>query len=245
MENPKIETRLEVKTEAGQVAELYLYGTIRKAYPWEDDTDCLSSKGVLNMLAGLAGQDVNVHINSNGGDCFESIAICNLLKQHKCTVNVYIDSFAGSGASIIATAGKSVFMYANCLQQIHKGWAVIAGNADDLRKEADGLDKIDAAQRASYMSKFVGTEDELTKLMTDANPLTAAECLAFGLCTEIITAKAPAVPAAPVVPLEPEAPQASVKASLFAKYHKPVQTQAPVAPVPPAETAHLFNAFKK
>lgn len=243
MENPKIETRLEVKTEAGQVAELYLYGTIRKAYPWEDDTDCLSSKGVLNMLAQLAGQDVNVHINSNGGDCFESIAICNLLKQHKGAVNVYIDSMAGSGASIIATAGKSVFMYANCLQLIHKGWSVIAGNADELRKEADGLDKIDAAQRASYMSKFVGTEDELTKLMVDANPLTAAECLAFGLCSEIL-ADVPVADPPPAVAPDGNEPQASIKASLFAKYHKPAAEISPpaVVDVPPA---HLFNAFIK
>lgn len=233
MENPKIENKLEVKTEEGQVAELYLYGTIRQAYPWEDGAECVSAKGVLNALAKLAGQDVNVHINSCGGDCFESITICNLLKQHKGTVNVYIDSYAGSGASMVATAGAAVYMFSNCMQLVHKGWSVIAGNADELRKEADGLDKIDAVQRAGYMERFIGTEEELVKLMTDALPLTAAECLAFGFCTEIITAKAPADP-----PPDP-APQAAapVKVSLFAKYAKP-----PVAPAPPAS---LFSAFKK
>ena len=234
MENPKINPRMEVKTEAGKTAEMYLYGTIREAYPWEDEASVLSSKGVLRMLEQLAGQDVNVHLNSCGGDGFESIAICNLLKQHSGTVNVYIDAMAGSGASIIATAGKTVYMYPNCLQQIHNAWCVVAGNAVELRKRADGLDKIDAAQVASYMSKFVGTEDELIKLMADANPLTAAECLAFGLCDEIIDA----------AQTEPDPPpQTSVKQSLFAKYQKaPADPAAPPA-APPAK--NLFNSFKK
>ena len=38
---PKIETKLQVKNEVNtDVAEIYLYGTIRKAYWWDSEDDC-------------------------------------------------------------------------------------------------------------------------------------------------------------------------------------------------------------
>lgn len=223
---PKIETRLEVKNETGDVAEMYLYGTIRKAYPWEDENACISAKGVLAKLQGLKGKDINIHINSGGGDAFESIAICNSLKQHDGTVNIYIDSMAGSGASIIATAGKNVYMFPNCMQMIHKAWSIVAGNAEALRKEAETLDKIDTAVKASYMTRFVGTEDELERLLADETYLTADECLTFGLCTEVIKEQ------------QEDQPQVSAKESLFAKYKNSVPGVGNQKPA-------LFHAFKK
>lgn len=57
-------------------------------------------------LSEIEGKDLDVHINSPGGDVFESIAICNLLKQYDGNVDIYIDAMAGSGASVIATAEK-------------------------------------------------------------------------------------------------------------------------------------------
>lgn len=228
MEIPKIKTRLEVKNEIGSdAAELFLYGTIKQASWWDDEDSYISANGVKKQLDSLKGKNINVHINSPGGDVFESIAICNLLKQHDGIINICIDAMAGSGASLIVTAGKKVLMFANSMQMIHKAWIFAQGNSDELRKKADDLDKIDASVRTSYMTKFIGTEEELIKLLADESFLTAAECLAFGLCTEIIEEK-------PVS----EPPQNSVKASLFAKYNK--------IPFGDGENKpSLFNAFKK
>lgn len=232
METPKIETRLEVKNEAGDVAELYLYGVIRQSYWWDDEDSCISANGVRKKLETLKGKSVNVHINSGGGDVFESIAICNLLKQHDGDINIYIDSMAGSGASIISTAGKNIYMYNNSMQMIHKAWTIVVGNADELRKAAGDLDKIDTAVKASYMSKFVGTEDELEKLISDESYLTAEECLTFGFCTEILKDSSDEE--------EEETPQGNVKQTLFAKYNKEIHTEAPKDEV----KTSLFYAFK-
>ena len=226
-EQPKVETKLEVKNETNDTAELFLYGTIRQSYWWDDEGSCISANGVRKNLEGLKGKTVNVHVNSPGGDVFESIAICNLLKQHDADINIYIDAMAGSGASLLATAGKNVYMFSNSMQMIHNAWTIASGNAAALRKTADDLEKIDAAVKASYMNRFVGTEDELTKLLADESYLTAAECLAFGLCTKIIEDKQ-----------EEEPPQNSVKASLFAKYNKTALGDGEKKP-------SLFNAFKK
>lgn len=230
IELPKIKTRLEVKNKTdGETAELYLYGTIRQASWYDEDGLYISSKQVKDKLVELKGKNINVHINSNGGDVFESIAICNLLKQHDGEVNIYIDAMAGSGASIIATAGKGVYMYDNSMQMVHKAWTIALGNADELRKLAVDLDKVDAAVKASYMSKFVGTEEELETLIADESYLTAEECFAFGLCTEIIKDASE----------EDVKPQANTKESLFAKYQKSIEAKKADEP----KTA-LLNRFK-
>lgn len=222
---PKIKTKLEIKNQDADIADLFMYGTIRQTYWWEDENNCISADAIRKRLNELKGKDINVHINSPGGDVFESIAICNLLKQHDGEIHIIIDSMAGSGASLIATAGKTVKMFANSMQMIHNAWTIACGNAMQLRKEADDLEKIDSAVKASYMSRFIGTEEELTQLLDDESYLTADECLAFGLCSEIIENE------------QENKGQASIKQSLFKKYNKvkPKDSQKP----------SIFNAFKK
>lgn len=184
----------------------------------------------MGKLQELNGKNVDVHINSGGGDVFESIAICNLFEQYEGEVNMYIDARAGSGASVIATAGKNVYMYRNCLQMIHHAWAYAAGNAKELRKVADDLDKISEAACESYKTKFVGTDEELKQLLDEETWLTAKECLAFGLCTEILDA-----------PAKEEPPKASVKESLFAKYQKNISVTAEEAEQTKPAFFHAFT----
>ena len=96
MDVPKIKTRFEVKNQADEeTVELYLYGTIRQAYWWDEEDDCISAKRVRTSLSNAKGKKIKVHINSGGGDVFESIAINNLLKQHDSEVEVHIDSSSG------------------------------------------------------------------------------------------------------------------------------------------------------
>lgn len=229
---PKIETKLEVKNETdSETAELYLYGTIRQAYWWdeEDEESIISAKEVKKALKNLKGKNINVHINSGGGDVFESIAIGNLLKQHEGKVNIIIDGLAGSGASVVAMAGEKITMFPNSMMMIHKAWTIAVGNADELRKTADDLEKIDKAVKSSYQNRFVGTDDELKDLIAEESWLTAEECLAFGFCDEIVEESTE----------EKELVHNSVKENLFNKYKKNIQTKAG------NERPALFNAFKK
>lgn len=226
MKNTKIETMLEVKNEVdSEVAELYLYGTIRQACWWDDEEDVISAKRVKTSLKELSGKNVDVHINSGGGDVFESISICNLLKQHNGDINIYIDGLAGSGASVVAMAGKNIYMPSNAMMMIHKASTYAYGNSTDIKKIADDLDKIDISVRESYKDKFVGEEQELIDLIEDETWLTAEECLAFGFCNELITDKKEE--------LEPIENKAPIKVSLFEKYKVKASTK---------ET--LFNKFK-
>ena len=229
---PKVKAKLEVKNEvSSEIAELYLYGTIRESYWWEeDDTDVISSKRVRKALKDLGGKDINVHIASNGGEVFESIAIRNLLKQHDGKIFMYVDSIAASGASVIVTAGDIVYMYDNTMQMIHNAWTIALGDSEELRKVADDLDKINISVRTSYMNRFIGTEGELEKLLSEETFLTAEECLAFGLCDEIIDIDEEEE--------EEESAENNIKKNLFNKYKKNIESK-----VVDNKTT-LFNAFK-
>ncbi|AUN23169.1 Clp protease [Clostridium botulinum] len=211
---PKIQTKLQVNNSIeNDVAEMYLYGTIRKAYWWENEDDCISSNRVKNALADLKDKDINIHINSPGGDVFESISICNLFKQHKGNITVIVDAVAASGASVISTGADKVIMFSNSMMMIHKAWTCTDGNADDLRKVAADLDKMDSAVLASYKDRFVGTEEELKALIKESNWYTAEECKLLGFCDEILDKQQ-----------DPEEPsQEDIKNSILNKYMNKVK----------------------
>jgi ATP-dependent Clp protease, protease subunit len=182
MKMPKINKRFEVfnKAESNE-ADMYLYGSIGSG--WFAD---ISSKDVKAKLDNITAKIINIHINSPGGDVFESIAIHNLLKNHKASINVHIDGLAASGASVIAMAADKIIMPRNTMMMIHKAWTIAAGNAKELRKVADDLEKIDTAVVESYTSRFVGERSELERLLDEETWLTAAECKALGFCDEVV-----------------------------------------------------------
>ena len=63
--------------------------------------------------------DLELRINSGGGDVFEGQAIYSLLESWKTTtggrVIVYVDGIAASVASVIAMAGSEIHMSSNAL----------------------------------------------------------------------------------------------------------------------------------
>ncbi|GAB6423375.1 hypothetical protein bcgnr5372_28100 [Bacillus luti] len=182
MELPKINKRFEVMNKAeSNEADMYLYGSIGSG--WFAD---ISSSEIRRKLGNINAETIHVHINSPGGDVFESIAIHNLFKNHKATIIIHIDGLAASGASVIAMAADKVIMPKNTMLMIHKAWTFAAGNAEQLRKVANDLEKIDTAVTESYTSRFVGERSELETLLAEETWLTAEECLALGLCDEIV-----------------------------------------------------------
>ncbi|EJS72907.1 head maturation protease, ClpP-related [Bacillus cereus] len=214
MEIPKIKNRFEVLNSANtEETDLYMYGSI-SAYSWYDG---ISSSKVREQLKNITAKTINVHINSGGGDVFESIAISNLLKNHSANIVVHIDGLAASGASVIAMAADKIVMPKNTMMMIHKAWTYAAGNAEGLRKVADRLDKIDNAVTESYTSRFVGEKSELETLLAEETWLTAEECKTFGFCDEISDEI--------VIPEDDEDDEQPAKSKMLNKYKASVKVQ--------------------
>lgn len=173
----------QIKQTTANSADIYIYGDIYDSW-WDDDNSAVSLKDKLLELGDI--NEINLHINSLGGDVFEGIAMFNLLKQHKATVNVFIDGIAASIASVIAMAGDTIYMPKNSMMMIHNCWSYACGNSKEFRKLADDLDKIMEASIESYMSKVNITKEELKELLDAETWLTAQECFDKGFADELL-----------------------------------------------------------
>nr|DAJ07548.1 MAG TPA: Putative ATP dependent Clp protease [Caudoviricetes sp.] len=180
---------LTVKQEAKNgSAEMYIDGDI-VTDEWEDsDTSAAGFRDALKSLGDV--KNINLHINSPGGSVFEGIAIYNMLKQNPAHVNVYVDGLAASIASVIAMSGDAIFMPSNAMMMIHNPWTMAVGNAEELRKQADGLDQITKSSVQTYLAKAGDKldEDKLKELMDNETWLTAQEAVDYGLADEVLSA---------------------------------------------------------
>ncbi len=139
--------------------EIYLYGDI---YPYED---CVSASALAKELRDLERTctKINVRINSNGGSVFEGIAIFNLLRNSRCEIDTYIDGIAASMASVIAMAGKKVYMSKYARLMTHKPSGGAWGNADELRRAADEIDACEELLSGIYVSKTGMTKKQVSE----------------------------------------------------------------------------------
>lgn len=128
-------------------------------------------------------QRLTVRINSPGGDITDGVAIMNNLAERD--VDVQIDGFAASIASVIAMAGDSVRMAENATFMIHNPWTIVAGDAAVLRKEAATLDLFKATLVSSYQRHTDLSPDEISNLMDAETWMTAEQALEKGFITEI------------------------------------------------------------
>lgn len=140
------------------------------------------------LALGNVGRIV-VRINSPGGDVFDGLAIYNLLKGVSAEVEVIIDGIAASMASVIAMAGDIVRMPENAFMMLHLPSGGVLGNADDMREQADALDKIRDGMVMAYVAKTGMSTDEMVALLEAGETwLTAAEAVDMGFADEVIDA---------------------------------------------------------
>ena len=168
-----------IKAKANDTAEISIYDEIGfwgvSAASFAQDL-----KNCGNNL-----KQINLHIHSPGGDVFDGIAIYNLLKNHPANVTVYIDGLAASMASVIAMAGNEVIMPENAMMMIHKPWGIQGGDAEDMRKYADLLDKVENTLIPAYATKTGKTPEELAEMLSAETWLNGKECVEQGFADKL------------------------------------------------------------
>lgn len=140
----------------------------------------VEAKAFTRELKAITAPTIHVRINTPGGDVFDGIAIANALRDHPSRIVSHIDALAASMGSIIALAGDEVRMAPNAFYMIHDPWSFAIGNAADLRKTADVLDKIGGTFVDTYMAKTRAKRAAVEQWMHDETWFTAAEALDAG-----------------------------------------------------------------
>lgn len=172
--------------ENGDTADLYIFGEISSYGQWYEDDPDRSAYNIVNELKKTSAKNINVHINSMGGDVGEGLAIYNTLKNSGKNVTTYCDGFACSAASVVFMAGSERVMSRETLLMIHNAWTVSVGNADGLRKDADDLDKINETMSNAYLEGTNISKEDLKALMDNETWITADEAMQYGFATKII-----------------------------------------------------------
>lgn len=177
-----------MSAEDSKTADIFIYGDIVSSQWYEEDTTALSFKNDLDAAGDVSA--INLYINSPGGNVFEGVAIYNMLKRHKAKINVHVDALAASIASVIAMAGDTVSMPENAMLMIHNPWTFAIGNAAELRKIADDLDRIGQSVKQTYLQKAGGklTDEKLQEMLDAETWLSADEAYAYGLCDVVLEA---------------------------------------------------------
>lgn len=148
----------------------------------------VSAKGVTEALEELkASREINVRINSPGGDVFEGFGIYNALVRHPAKIIVDIDALAASAASLIAMSGDRIRIAANAMIMVHQAWTIAAGNAAELLKVVEILEKIGENLVDTYVARTGQDAKTVQKMLDDETWLQAAEAVEQGFADEIGT----------------------------------------------------------
>nr|DAF54547.1 MAG TPA: Putative ATP dependent Clp protease [Siphoviridae sp. ctWf32] len=167
----------------GRKARLDIYGNIT-SQPWLESD--MSAKILSTQLDELGDVDeIEVHINSYGGEVAEGLAIYNALRGHTARVKTVCDGLACSIASVIFMAGDERVMRKASMLMIHNAWAYGEGNAAELRKQADDLDAITEASKVAYLSRISIDADELTALMDAETWIAPEHAVEMGFATAV------------------------------------------------------------
>lgn len=178
----------------------------------------VTASDFIRDLGEIKAQQINLRINSPGGDVFDGVAIYNAVKRHTSEITVYVDGLAASAASFIAMAGDTVMMSPHSQMMIHDAAGFAMGNAADMRKLADILDNISDTIASIYAEKAGGTADSWRETMKAETWYTDQSAVDAGLADAIvgkepqnvIRNESPPVSEEPSVE-EPEAPAAVIE----------------------------------
>lgn len=132
-----------------------------------------------------ADEPLHVHINSDGGDVIAGNEIFNILVEHNGHVRVSIGALAASIASVVAMAGDEISIAENGFLMIHNPWTMAMGDAKEMKKISDILDKLKDSIIMAYTSQTELPKDEIAALMDDETWMTSEEALENGFVDRI------------------------------------------------------------
>ena len=151
--------------------ELYERYKIPATYP----------KKVKSLLAEADGDDVEININSGGGDVFSGFEIYTAILQYKGNVRINVTGLAASAASVIMCAGECYISPVGTVM-VHCSACYASGNHNDLEKTAETLKTIDESIANAYIAKTGMTKEKAVALMEDTTWLTADRAVELGIC---------------------------------------------------------------
>ena len=158
---------------------------VKWIYEWfEIEATC--PKDVEKALNEANGEDLEVEINSGGGDVYAGSEIYTAIKGYKGNTTAKIVGIAASAASVIAVSCKKVLITPTGQVMIHNVSSIAKGDYRALQHEADVLKNYNISIANAYMLKTGMAQQELLELMNKETWLNAQQAKEYGFADEIM-----------------------------------------------------------
>lgn len=175
----------QIRNEKGRVvADMFIWDEI-------DEFWGINKNDVRNQLLEANPDEINLHISGMGGDVNNALAIKQILRGHKATVDAWLTGFVASAHTIVmqaATPGR-IHMANDAFVLIHNVEGVSIGNKDAHRKQAETQELVDNVLINGYMSLTGRSRKEIIDQMTAGDEgewLNAEQAKEFGLVDEVV-----------------------------------------------------------
>ena len=152
-------------------------------YDWLD-MDSTAPKDIVDSLP-TTNENLDVIINSGGGDVYAGSEIYTALKEYPGKVNIKIVGIAASAASVIAMAGH-VTISPTAQIMIHNVSSFAAGDNRTMQHEADVLKGFNESIASAYVDKTNQPLDDILELMKKETWLTAQQAVELGFADEVM-----------------------------------------------------------
>jgi ATP-dependent Clp protease, protease subunit len=167
----------KIQAKSKELAEISILGDIGKSWFSDGVTDAEFMKEFNTVKD---AKEIKIYINSYGGDVFQGIAIYNIIAPEREKVSITILGVAASAASIIALAGLPPKMGSGAFFMIHNVMSGIYGNATELRKKADALDKVSDSLVNIYVERSSLSKEAIQSAMDEETWYSADEAIKAG-----------------------------------------------------------------
>ena len=165
-----------IHNSANNITQIDIIGDIGENW-WTGEGHTLES--VRNQLQNISG-DLKVNISSLGGSLIDGLAIYDILRAHNGKVITNIIGATASSGFVIALGGDEVLISENSLLLTHRASSGCYGTADDMRSNADDLERFESRVLNISMkrsAKKKKTEQDVKALMNEERWMTAEEAM--------------------------------------------------------------------
>ena len=175
-----------ITAKAKDEIEILLYEMIGMDF-WTGEGTTAKSFAEDLKAAGDGIRKIHLRVNSPGGNVFDGLAIYNTLLSHGAKITAQVDGLSASIASVITMAASEISMGDNAMMMIHNPSTVVGGDAPEMRKMADTLDKVKTSMITSYRRHSKQSPEEIGALMDAETWMTAEETVENGFAEKVTT----------------------------------------------------------
>lgn len=141
----------------------------------------------VDLLASLRGvppeKEMDLFVNSNGGSIIEGLAVFNAFLARPSRVVAKIESFAASMGTVVPMAADEIEVAANAWMVIHNPFSGAGGDAEELRKTADLLDRLKPQLIDAYMRHAKVSREQISAMMDAETWIDADQAVEMGFAT--------------------------------------------------------------